>query len=359
MIKGHATPDGTAAFAKKHANFKAALDLSISSIGMGTYLGNADPVSDGKYAASVQRALELGINVFDSAINYRFQRSERNVGAGLKKAFDAGAAAREQVFVSTKGGFVSGDWGPPTKEWFEAEFLKPGVIKIEDIVAGAHCMTPAYLKHQVDRSRENLGLETIDLYYVHNPETQIEHVGADDYYKRLTDAFRALEECAAAGKIRAYGTATWNAYRMPPDAPGAVSLEKTLACARAAGGDSHRFKAVQLPFNFALPEALIAPTQNDAPFLDAARALGLTVFTSVPLMQGQLLGRFSSELRKRFPGMTTDAQRCLQFVRSTPGVAAPLCGMKSVEHVEENAKAAAVPPLDALAWADLLAMLKG
>jgi aryl-alcohol dehydrogenase-like predicted oxidoreductase len=359
MIKGHATAEGTAAFAKKHANFRPALGLSLSSIGMGSYLGNADPVTDGKYAASTVRALELGINVLDSAINYRYQRSERNLGAGLKKAVEAGLATREQVLVCTKAGFLAGDWGPPTREWFEATYLKPGVIKTEDVVAGAHCMTPAYLKHEVDRSRENFGLETIDVYYVHNPETQIEHVGPEEYYTRLTEAFRALEECADAGKIRVYGTATWNAYRTPPEAPGAVSLEKTLACARAAGGEKHRFRAVQLPFNFALPEALIAPTQNDLPLLEAARAAGLAVFTSVPLMQGQLLGRFSSELRKRFPGLATDAQRCLQFVRSTPGVAAPLCGMKSVEHVEENAKVGSTAPLGEAEYNDLLAMLKG
>ncbi len=359
MMKGHATPEGTAAFAAKHANFRPVLGLSLSSLGMGSYLGNADPVTDGKYAASAVRALELGLNVFDSAINYRFQRSERNLGAGLKKAVDAGLVAREQVLVCTKAGFLSGDWGPPDRAWFDATYLKPGVIRVEDIVAGSHCMTPAYLKHEMDQSRANFGLETIDLYYVHNPETQIGHVGADEFYQRLTAAFRALEEGVAENKIRAYGIATWNAFRVAPDAPEAVSLEKTLACARAAGGDAHHFKAVQLPFNFALPEALLAPSQGDVPLLEAAAAAGLAVFTSVPLMQGQLLGRFSRELRQRFPGLTTDAQRCLQFVRSTPGVAVPLCGMRSIEHLEENAKAAAVEPLRAADYASLTAMLRG
>ena len=364
MMKGHATPEGTAAFAKKHAalpaaHFRPTLGLSLSSIGMGSYLGNADPVTDGKYTAALVRGLELGLNVVDSAINYRFQRSERNLGAGLQKAVAAGLVSREQVFVCTKAGFLTGDWGPPTKEWFETTYLKPGVLRVEDIVAGSHCMTPAYLKHEVEQSRTNFGLETIDLYYVHNPETQVAHVGPDETYARLTAAFRALEECAAAKQIGAYGIATWNAFRAAPEAPDALSLEKTLACARAAGGEKHRFRAIQMPFNFALPEALLAPSQNGLPLLEAAAAAGLTVFTSVPLMQGQLLGRFSRELRQRFPGLTTDAQRCLQFVRSTPGVAAPLCGMKSIEHLEENAKTAAVEPLNAADYASLTAMLRG
>src|SRR6185436_19498687 len=109
MIKGKATPDGTAAYAKKqtraHAgHWKSAMGLTLSSLGMGSYLGNADPVSDGKYAACAEKSLANGINVLDSAINYRYQRSERNLGLGLKKAIDAGVVARDQVLICTKGG---------------------------------------------------------------------------------------------------------------------------------------------------------------------------------------------------------------------------------------------------------------
>jgi aryl-alcohol dehydrogenase-like predicted oxidoreductase len=368
MIAGHATPEATAAYAKRHASlppahWRSALGLSLSSLGMGSYLGNADPLTDGKYAAATTRALEAGVNVLDSAINYRFQRSERNIGAGLKAAIEKGFAKREEVLLCTKGGFISGDWGPADKKWFEATFVKPGIITADDVVAGCHCMTPKYLKHEVDRSRENLGVSTIDVYYVHNPETQLPEIGPKEYYERLTAAFRTLEECAAEGKIRCYGTATWNAYRTAPGTPSAASLEQTLDCARKAGGDGHRFKVVQLPFNFGLPEARFAESQvlgkDRLSALAAAEALGLTVFTSVPLMQGQLLGRLTPALRARFPGLETDAQRCLQFARSTPGIAAPLCGMKSPEHVEENAKVCAVPPLSAAEFDAVVALLRG
>ncbi len=369
MIPGKATAEGTAAFAKKHGQLhashwrpafthpgsgasadKPALGLTLSSVGMGTYLGNADPVTDGKYSAAAGKALELGINVFDSAINYRYQRSERAIGAALKKSVDSGLARREEVLLCTKGGFIAGELEPETREWWERTFEKPGIATAADVVAGGHCMTPKYLKHQVDQSRKNLGVETIDVYYVHNPETQIEVVGPEEYYKRLTEAFRALEECAAEGKIQWYGTATWNAYRVPPTEASHVSLAETVAAAVAAGGKENRFRVVQLPFNFAFPEAFADATQGKAgeevPALEATEALGLTVFTSVPLMQTRLLEHPAlRRIRDRFPGLKTDAQRCLQFVRSTPGITAPLCGMKSVEHVEENAKVAGVPPL--------------
>jgi aryl-alcohol dehydrogenase-like predicted oxidoreductase len=50
----------------------------------------------------------------------------------------------------------------------------------------------------------------------------------------------------------------------------------------------------------------------------------------------------------------TDAQRCLQFVRSTPGITAPLCGMKDVAHVEENAAICAQAPFSAAEFNALL-----
>jgi aryl-alcohol dehydrogenase-like predicted oxidoreductase len=353
MIKGKATAEGTAAFAKNRPkaherHWKNGLGLTLSSVGMGSYLGNADPITDGKYAAAVGKALEAGINVLDSAINYRYQRSERNLGAGLKKAIDSGAVARDQVLICTKGGFVAGDMGPPTREWFETTLVKPGILTVADIVAGAHCMTPAYLRHEVEQSLANFGVETLDVYYVHNPETQMPEVGEPEFYARLTSAFRELEKCADEGKIQVYGVATWHAFRVLPSHEAYVSIEKTLACAEAAGGKNHRFRAVQFPFNFGLPEALTQPTQTvgekSTGVIDAARDAGLAVFTSVPLMQGQLLGRFGPEFKAKFPGLKTDAQRCLQFVRSTPGVTAPLCGMKDPAHVEENGAVCAAAP---------------
>jgi len=341
MISGKATADGSAAYAAKHADaapqhWRPALGLTLSSLGMGSYLGNADPVTDGKYASACQKALASGINVLDSAVNYRYQRSERNLGAGLKKAIEAGTVTRDQVLICTKGGFISGDMGPPDRNWFLDTYVKPGIATETDFVAGGHCMTPKYIRHELGLSLKNFDVETIDVYYVHNPETQAAAVGESEFYSRLTAVFRELEACAAEGKIQCYGTATWHAFRVPPGHESHMSLEKTLACAVEAGGRDHRFRVIQLPYNLGLPEAMSHASQGAASILDAAAAAGLAVFTSVPLMQGQLLGRFGADFKTKFPGLKTDAQRCLQFARSTPGVTAPLCGMKDVAHVEEN-----------------------
>jgi aryl-alcohol dehydrogenase-like predicted oxidoreductase len=349
MIAGRATSDGTAAYAAKHGalhqdHWRGLLDITLSSIGIGTYLGNADAATDANYIGALQRALESGINVVDTAINYRFQKSERNIGAALKSAIDGGVVGRDQVFLCTKGGYLAGDGAAPTEAWTEENIVKPGIATWDDIVAECHCMTPAYLKHQVDQSRKNLGVETIDLFYVHNSEQQMPVVGADEYYARLTAAFAALEECVAEGKIAMYGTATWDGYRVPKSARAFTSLERVAQAAAQAGGDHNNFRAIQLPLNFGMPEACREMNQpwaaDSATALQVAYEVGAAVFTSVPLLQGKLLGRFSPELKAKFHGLETDAQRCLQFARSTPGVCAPLCGMKDVKHVDENVQVA-------------------
>jgi aryl-alcohol dehydrogenase-like predicted oxidoreductase len=210
-------------------------------------------------------------------------------------------------------------------------------------------MSPRYLEDQIEVSRRNLGVETIDLYYVHNPETQLSQVPYEEFYRRLTAAFVALEKAVAENKVRSYGTATWNAYRVEPDSKDAVCLTRVLDAAEKAGGKNHHFRAVQLPFNLAMPEPLVARTQpvngKRVPVLQVARDLGLLVFASATLLQGQLSAGLPREMTTRFPSLTTDAQRSIQFVRSTPGITCALVGMSRREHVEENLATASSPPL--------------
>src|SRR5215216_4091268 len=89
-LLNHATPEGTLRYAEHFARraaanyFRLQQGLRLSSIGIGTYLGNADEATDLNYANAVTRAVTSGVNVIDTAANYRFQRSERAVGRALK-----------------------------------------------------------------------------------------------------------------------------------------------------------------------------------------------------------------------------------------------------------------------------------
>jgi aryl-alcohol dehydrogenase-like predicted oxidoreductase len=353
MISGRATLEGTRRFAARSeaagGHFRNAMDLSLSSLGLGTYLGAEDARTDAGYEASVRVALGTAINVFDSAINYRGQKSERAIGRALAAAFGDGSAARDEVFVATKGGFLPHDADDPRppRRYFQEEFaaLAPAAA----IAQGCHCMTPAYLRDQISRSRANLGLETIDLYYLHNPETQLGEVDRAEFRRRLEDAAAALEEEVRAGRIAAWGAATWDGLRVPPDHPDHLSLEELLAVAREAGGAEHHFRAVQLPTNLGMTQSVVYRSQpvgdRRMPALDACAELGLAAFGSVPLLQGRAVGvDFPEAVADAFPEAESSLAQALQFARSAPGVTAALVGVSDPEHAAEDFALARIPP---------------
>ena len=206
-LPGSATTDGTDRYRKRFdgkiplEHFHQSQSLWMSSIGIGTYLGNYDDATDQAYHQAVVRAVESGSNVIDSAINYRLQRSERSIGTALKELITKGYG-RDEIVVATKGGFIPFDGTPPedTRRYFEETFVKPGVALPSDVI-GSHCMTPKYLTNQLDCSLHNLDLECVDIYYVHNPESQLSKVTRDEFDNRLLKAFEALEGAVSAGKI--------------------------------------------------------------------------------------------------------------------------------------------------------------
>ena len=354
-LPGCASAEGTDRYRKRFEgrlaadHFRQSQTLWMSSIGLGTYLGNNDAETDQLYHDAVVRAVESGCNVIDTAINYRHQRSERSIGTALKELARKGYQ-REEIVIATKGGFIPYDAAPPAdaRRYFQETFSKPGIAQLSDIVASCHCILPRYLVHQLDSSLRNLDVEFIDIYYVHNPETQLGKIPRADFNTRLLEAFEALEAAVSAGKIRVYGTATWNGYRSEVSAPEYLSLSEITAIAEQAGGKNHHFKAIQLPLNLAMTEALSLTNQELAgqtrTVLAAAQALELTVMCSASVLQGQLTHNLPEIIHETFQGLNTDGQRALQFVRSTPGVTTALVGMKQAAHIDENLQTAKIPP---------------
>jgi aryl-alcohol dehydrogenase-like predicted oxidoreductase len=303
--------------AKVH--FREQQGLKLSSIGIGTYLGNADEATDQNYVRAIIRAVELGVNVIDSAANYRFQRSERSIGTALQ------SLARDNLVICTKGGYLPFDGAPPrnVRQYVEDTFVNPGIATFADIVGGSHCMTPAYLQSQVDQSLRNMKIDCVDVYYIHNPESQLQFVSTQEFYTRLKLAFERLEQNRKDGKLRFYGVATWNGFRATPDSGAHHSLVRMIELAREVGGEAHGFRFIQLPFNLAMPEAVeVANETIDGEAMsvvEAAKRLGVTVVASASLLQGRI-----------------PPQDAIQFANDTPGITTALIGMSKVEHVEEN-----------------------
>jgi aryl-alcohol dehydrogenase-like predicted oxidoreductase len=358
QLSGRATADGTKRYVERfnkripENHFREVQGLQISSIGLGTYLGNPDDESDRSYEGAILRALANGANLIDSAINYRFMRSERTIGSALRNAVAEKIIARDEVVISTKGGFLTfdGTYPPNPSKYFHDTYINKGICNKDDIVANCHCMTPQYLENQLSRSLENLGLETIDIYFIHNPETQLSEISKAEFMKRILAAFQFLETQVDAGKIQFYGTATWNGYRVKPGAQDYLSLEELIGLARVAGkGDDHRFRVLQLPYNLAMPEAFLLQNQNlgssKASTLEAASKQNMMVMASASILQGQLSHNLPPSIQEFFGGLNTDAQKAIQFVRSTPGVTSALIGMGTEAHAEENLHTAEVSPL--------------
>ncbi|MFY4813058.1 aldo/keto reductase [Haloarcula sp. AONF1] len=355
-----ATREATWAYRDDHDEFARTFyrrfgDGVVSSIGIGTYLGDPTDERDASYQDAIVTALESGINVVDTAINYRHQRSERVVGDAVADA----EVDREAIVVATKGGFIPFDGERPADPgaFVQSEYLDTGIVDRDDLVAGQHCIAPDYIDDQVDRSLTNLGLDTIDLYYVHNPETQLKSKSREAVYDQLEATFEQLEERAAAGDINHYGVATWEAFRVPADHDSYLSLPEVVERARAAaetvGNAATHLRAIQLPFNVAMADAFTVESHDGAEgpqsALWFAHEAGLDVFTSASIMQGKLAASVPDDVAAKLSGETS-AQRAINFARSAPGVTCSLVGTGSVEHARENVDAGRYEPLGADAF---------
>jgi len=325
MVSGFATSEGTQTFTQKSSvnplNFNTFENLHLSNIGIGTYLGDPDKKTDELVKNAVKQSILSGVNVIDTAINYRSQKAERAVGKAISELIEEGKISRDQIFVSSKNGYVTNDADVQLGFWeyVKEEYSQKGIIQEGDVTSGYHCMTVPYLSDQLDRSLKNLDLECIDLMYLHNGiEGQIKDISKEQFLENLKSVFELYEQKRDEGKIKFYGMATWECFRVIKENPQYLSLEDVVEMAKKIGGENHGFKFIQLPYNMNYDQALLSKNQTiqskSVSILESAVTLGIGVFTSVPFMQGRLLA----------PGVMPDfndlkpSLRALQFIRSSP-----------------------------------------
>jgi len=340
----------------------------VSSVGLGTYLGEPTDADDDRYRAAVTTALDSGVNLIDTASNYRAGRSEPVVGA----AIEASDTPREAVVVTTKGGFVPFDGDRPADPaaFVRREYVDGGPLSPDDLARGSHALDPAFLAGQVDRSLARLGLDRLDCYYLHNPETQLAVRDRETVYDQLEAAFELLERRRAAGDVGRYGIATWDALRVPASGDAHLDLGEILRRARVAadrvdttddgpaGRDDHGFAAIQLPFNVQMADAFTVAAHDHGgervSALEFAHREGLSVFTSATLGQGELAneGEIPPAVAAELEG-DTPAQRAINFARSAPAVTGTLVGSRQPTHLDENVAAGTFDPMGASQFDDV------
>jgi aryl-alcohol dehydrogenase-like predicted oxidoreductase len=279
MIEGRATADGTRRRAANRPGYRrlGSTDLSVSPIGFGGYrVGRSDPA----HRAALRLALQEGVNLIDTSSNYGLGDSERLVGEVLAE----GLLPRDEVVVVTKIGYVQGP-NLELAQQREAEGRPfPDMVKLGDDLW--HCIHPAFLEDQLGRALERLGLETIDVLLLHNPEHFLT-AAADPveglpllqaraaFYERLGRACSYLDQVVQEGRIGAYGVSS-NTCVLPSDRAEATSVVRLH---EFSGG---RLQVLQLPYNLLESGAVLEPNTPDGTALEAAARRDLGVLVNRP-----------------------------------------------------------------------------
>ena len=312
QMSGHATAQGTAAYAANMVGLSpsgslahgftpgGSTGLTVSRLGFGTYrVDTKDP----EHRQAFKQALAAGCNLIDTSTNYMDGDSERLVGSVLAELVKAGQLAREQVVVVSKIGYVQSQNLKLAEAREKSGRPYPDMVKYGDGIW--HCLHPEFLADQLALSLDRLGLATLDVCLLHNPEyflSEAAHRKERDlvalreaFYDRLQRAFVYFETQVAAGRLQYYGVSS-NTVTSPADHPEATSLSRMLdaawAAAREAHQSKHHFRWLQCPMNLFESGALL--TENTSAgggqtVLDLARQEGVAVLVNRPLnaMPGQ------------------------------------------------------------------------
>ena len=397
MIRGNATPKGTSSFVARFSK-RSSLDfysksnqgLSLSSIGLGMYKGENSDKGDQEWKSSIIKSVTNGINIFDTAIRYRNQRSEKILGSTLLDLITRNKLKREEVFISSKGGLI----GVPNNisEGAYINKVVKGEWKVpkQEIYKNIHSIYLPFLKKQLDISLGNLNMSTIDCYFIHNPELAKGIKNEEEFYRRINDIFKWLEGEKEKGRIQSYGIASWNGFRRDVNSRPYLDLSELIKIAIHNGGKDHGFRFIEAPLSIGMPylanHTLVGKKKSlhNKNFINFINENGLNFITSASAYEGKIevllkfvelfnmIGNSDSKEEDSAPIISLPISEnsiiqmmevilsqknnnsihdilykgvnknlslypsVLNTVRSYPGVLSSLCGMHSEEFVKEN-----------------------
>ena len=284
-------------------------DLEVSTICFGTWQAGGDwgEVDQQGNIAAIRKARELGINFFDTAQGYGFGVAEKMLGEALRDELDSN---RDEIVIATKGG------------------LRPDG---DDLLRDS---SEKWLREGIESSLGALGVDHVDLYQIHWPDS-------DTDPEQLGQTLQALID---EGKTRHVGVSNYDAAQIAE-----LSASVTVA-------------SLQPPFHMFQREI-------EAETLPYCREHGVAVLPYGPMAHGLLTGRFDADTKldsgdwrsgsPDFQGESyernlavvarlgeiadelgwTLAQLAIAWDLSTPGVDSVIAGARSAEHIEGTAAA--------------------
>lgn len=307
------------------------MSIQPSRLGIGTYLGElTDAFSQSVKDTILYGTQKLKIRTIDTAINYRYQRSEQLIG----EFFQEKLLSRNEVFLSTKGGFIPFQNTDP---------LKSLGLKPSDIVEESHCIHPKYIEWSLHQSLKNLKTNHVDIFFLHNPEFSLGVLSPDEWESRIIDCFEFLEKQVTQGSCGVYGIATWQGLRVESKHPNYISLQKLLTrCQKKFS--SHHFKAIQLPVNPYNREFTQLPNQQLSngkwvTVQDWAQENNFCTLSSAPLLQGQLIPHARDVMQPtEWNDEFTASQNLLSWTLRLRGITSTLLGTSQTSHLQEAQK---------------------
>lgn len=292
----------------------------MANIALGTHLGDYSEETSKQYIEAISYALENGITMIDGAINYRGMCSEKNIGTAVNQVLDKGQLKREDICITSKAGLLFGDIhaGLNPKRYL-SEVLEPLGITIDDFTEynGLYqTLNPAFFEHALNKTLKNLGLDYVDIHYIHIPEISRLKYSEEEFNERMNILIDWYEDKVEEGKIKSYGIALEFMGEEPHESKWHFELEKI--------NRTDNFKYVIFEYNPLCPFAVTEVSQTvkgvKMSIADACRNLRLETVGSMPFAMGDAFEKYS-------------VKELLEFAKV--GVDHVIVGSKNVEHIKE------------------------
>ncbi len=273
----------------------------MGRVALGTHLGDFSIEDSEKYIQAIKYATKNGIYTIDGAINYRGMCSEKDEGVAIKQLTQENKLTREDFFITSKAGLLFGDVrGKMNPQKYLSQIIEPNGITRDDFTEYEgllQTLNPCFYEIALSKSLDNLGLETLDVHYIHIPEISRLGFSEEEFYEKLEKLFIWYEEKVNEGKIRFYGLAFEFMVEEPYEDKWHVEIEKIKKIAENVSSGECHLRYILFEYNMLCSSANKVKNQivngESMTLIDACRKLGLETVGSMPFAMGDGFDKYS------------------------------------------------------------------